>query len=262
MISRSAARRLTATVTGGLLVLTLGSTATADHADPPGPTNAQTTYGWGKPQWQDGFIGPRKELWRVAGRGNVRTQHGMLTLNTARTGSTRATSMRRGQETGRWEVRLRSRRYETTGANYRVRTELVPADGERRHCGARNVALETYRLGGSRARLYIRNRPDLSFTSQTRLGLGNDRWHTYAVEVTRKRISWFVDAHVIATERRTAALSGVPFTVRFTMLAQRGERMNRSRMQMDWLRYFTMEKPNDRSVDAPRATRKTYRDAC
>ena len=42
------------------------------------------------------------------------------------------------------------------------------------------------------------------------MNLGNDRWHTFAVEVTKSHISWFVDAHVINTERRAEALSGGP----------------------------------------------------
>jgi hypothetical protein len=67
---------------------------------------------------------------------------------------------------------------------------------------------------------------------------------------------------VLATERRSAALSGVPFTVRFMMKAEPGARMNKSRMQMDWLRYFTLQKPNRRSVAAPQARQGTYADAC
>ena len=59
-----------------------------------------------------------------------------------------------------------------------------------------------------------------------------------------------------------AALSGVPLTVRFSMAAQKGQRMNQGRMQMDWLRYFTLRKPNKKSVDAPQTTRAVYKRAC
>lgn len=261
MISRHAARRLTAAGGALVLALTLAPATQADHAHPPGPVNAQTTYGWGKPQWQDDFVGPRKKIWRVAGKGNVRNQHGMLTLNTARSGSTSATLKGSGHKTGRWEIRLRSRRYETKHTAYKVRTELVPA-GRKQSCGARNVALNSYRLGGNRAHTYIRTRPNRSFNGFTGLNLGNDRWHTFAVEVTKKRISWFVDGHVLLTERRRAALSGVPFTVRFTMVGQNGKRMNQSRMQMDWLRYYTLRKPNKKSVKAPQGTKRRYAAAC
>jgi hypothetical protein len=38
--------------------------------------------------------------------------------------------------------------------------------------------------------------------------------------------------------------------------------MNPSRMQMDWLRYFTLRKPNSRSVEAPLPRSGSYADAC
>jgi hypothetical protein len=260
--SKPALRRLTAVLGVAALTLTLAPASTAHHADPPGPVNAQTTYGWGKPKWQDDFVGPRKRIWRVAGKGNVRTQHGMLTLNTARRGTTSATLKGSGHAKGRWEIRLRQRQYEWGHTPYRVRTELIPAGRRKQHCGARNVALESFKLGGNRAHLYIRNLPAKTFNAHTGVNLGRDKWHTFAVEVTSKRISWYVDGHVLRTERRPAALSGVPFTVRFKMVAQPGKRMNQSRMQMDWLRYFTLEKRNGKSVKAPRTRRGTYADAC
>ncbi len=238
--------------------------AQAHHAgSAPGPVNAQSTFKWGRPLWQDDFEGARtKKLWRLGGRGNVRNQHGMLTLNTARRGSTRATLDRRGYRTGRWEIRLRSHRYSTARTDYRVRTELIPAGNRRQHCGARNISLEDHRTGGARTDLAIRTLPDRRFSAHRRLDLRNDRWHTFAVEVTRRRISWFVDAHVITTERRSGALSGVPLTVRFTMQARPGARMNQSRMQMDWLRYFDLHRPDAKSVRAPRARKGTYAGAC
>jgi len=67
---------------------------------------------------------------------------------------------------------------------------------------------------------------------------------------------------VLATERRSAALLGVPLTVRFMMKAEPGARTNQSRMQMDWLRYYTLRKPNKRSIEAPQARLGTHADAC
>jgi Glycosyl hydrolases family 16 len=246
-----------------LLPLTVLPSAVADHANPPGPVNAQSTFLWGRPLWQDDFESSQMpSFYRVEGRGLVQNQFGMLTLNTGTAGTVTATRDRAGHTEGRWEIRLRSRRYATTAADFRVRTELVPAGGHEQRCGARDIALESYRLGGRRAHLWIRNLPDREFTASKRLGLGDDRWHTFAVEVTPARVSWFVDAHVIRTERRPEALSGVPLTVRFTMLAEPGAQMNRSRMQMDWLRYFTLDRPNARSVDAPQPDAGTYAAAC
>jgi hypothetical protein len=262
MLSRPL-RRLTVLGSAAALALSVAVPASnADHAHPPGPVNAQTTYDWGKPIWQDDFVGPRKDLWRVAGRGNVRNQHGMLTLNTAKKGTTSATLKGTGHKNGRWEIRLRSRQYSRAHASYKVRTELVPAAKRPQHCGARNIALNSYTLGGNRAHHYIRTLPDRQAVAHTGVNLGTDRWHTFAVELTEKRVSWFVDAHVISTTRRTPANARLPYTVRFTMVGKPGARMNQSRMQMDWLRYFTLRKPNSKSVKAPEPRTGAYADAC
>jgi hypothetical protein len=267
MTSRTRLRRPAALAAATALALTVGglnASAEAHHARVPGPVNAANTFGWGKHVWQDDFVGARKGIWNVSapGAGNVQTQHGMLTLNTGRTGSVSATLKGTGHAAGRWEIRLRSRQYSASAASYRVRTELVPAAGRPQDCGARDVALESYRLGTDRAHFYIRTLPNQEFASRHGMNLGNDRWHTFAVEVTRTHISWFVDAHVVNTERRSAALSGVPLTVRFAMVGEPGKRMNVSRMQMDWLRYHTMRKPNTRSIAAPAPTAGTYAGAC
>jgi hypothetical protein len=270
MTSRAARRHhvlvlvvIVALAAAAALAVGLAPASQADHARPPGPVNAQTTYDWGRPLWQDDFVGGLKDIWRVKGSGVVRNQHGMLTLNTSRRGTVSATLEGAGHRTGRWEVRLRSRQYGNGHGHYKVRTELVPAARRPQHCGARNVALNSYQLGGSRVHHYVRALPGHQSTAHTGLNLAADRWHTFAVEVTGGRVSWFVDGHVLSSETRDAALSDVPYTVRFTMLAENADRrMNPSRMQMDWLRYFTLRKPNSRSVQAPLPRTGSYADAC
>ena len=259
LLRRLALGVLLLSITGFLAV----PNAQADHVPNPGPINAQTTFGWGKPIWQDDFVGPMKSIWKVTGRGVVQTQVGMLTLNTTGRGSVAARLTEHAARTGRWEIRLRQRRYATKHADFRVLTELVPAGKRDQHCGARNISLNNFELGTGRVRFYARNLPNLTYTSVKRgLDLGADRWHTFAVEVRPHRILWIVDSHVIVRERRAQAISGVPLTVKFTMEAVPGERMNPSRMQMDWLRYYTLQRPNSRSVAAPPATPATYPDAC
>lgn len=265
----TATRRLLATGAAFAVALTLVPTASGspaairrDHVALPGPINAQTTFSWGKPQWQDDFVGPMKSIWKVKGPGLVQNQVGMLTLNTSRRGSVSATLTDHAHRTGRWEIRLRQRRYSTAHENYRVITELIPAGNRKQHCGAKNISLESFRLGRNTARFYLRNRPDVQFTARRSLSLGTDRWHTFAVEVRSKRISWIVDSHVVAQERREAALSGALFTVRFKMKAVPGAEMNPSRMQMDWLRYFTLERNNRPALKGPKAKQGTYRKAC
>lgn len=268
------------TVTGPATLLTtvlLGAalstpSAHADHAGAePGPVHAGKSWGWwqaaGGIVWREEFeqpySGPTGPQWRSSGAGEVVHQNGMLTLNATGQGSLSATLERPGAEVGRWETRLRSRRYGHSGANFRVLTELVPAGDAEQRCGARNIALESYRIGSDKVNLYARNTPDVAFRgARPGMDLGRDRWHTYAVEVTRERISWFVDAHVVYTERRPEVWSGVPLTVRFTMEAKPGREMNQSRMQMDWVRHWSLQAPNDLPVDAPEMRSGRYGKAC
>ncbi|MDO7868674.1 family 16 glycosylhydrolase [Nocardioides jiangxiensis] len=227
-----------------------------------GPVNAQTEYNWGKPIWQDDFVGPVKSVWGRSNTTLIRNQNGMLTLNTGRKGSVTATLHRPGATTGRWEIRLRSKRYSTSATNYTVRTELIPAGDREQHCGARNIVFEGYKLGSHTANLKIRNLPDLEYTATTtRPNLGTDVWNVFAVEVTSSRITWYVNAKAIRTEKRPAALSGVPFTVRFRMAAVPGKTMNQSRMQMDWLRQYSLN--GGRAPEAvPGTNLGTYANAC
>jgi hypothetical protein len=237
--------------------------ADAHREQPPGPVNAGNTYKWGpiatRYEWEDGFD---RADWRVRGPGLVREQHGMLTLNTAGHGTVSATERTRGHAVGRWETRLRSAQLESGHHRYRVLTELVPAGDRAQRCGGKDVALASYTPRGRRATHYVRSLPDHAYVTSKRIGLHDNQWHTFAVEITHRRISWFVDAHVVSSERRRDAFTHTPFAVRFTMQGAGAGRMDRSRMQMDWLRYWTLKRPDARSTAAHRLHRTTYRHAC
>ena len=141
--------------------------ASADHAGAePGPVHAGNTYGWWdkgiawREEFETPYSGPTGPQWQASGQGQVVHQNGMLTLNTTDQGSLSATLGFEGAEVGRWETRLRSRQYGRGGARFRVVTELVPAGGRDQHCGAQYIALESYRIGTSRANLYARSLPE------------------------------------------------------------------------------------------------------
>ncbi|MXG89113.1 family 16 glycosylhydrolase [Nocardioides flavescens] len=266
---RDWASRTAALASAGALVLTLGapaSTSQALPADPPGPIHAGNTFGWygnGGLVYDETFVGPlNRKRWHVEGPGKVRNQHGMLTLNTAGRGTVSAQMTIPGRAYGRWETRLRQRQYGNKHTPYRVLTELVPVTDEGEGCGEQNIALNKFTMGGKVVTGYVRSRPTNLFQSKVNRGLGQDQWHVYAVEVTKKRISWFVDSKVIYSETRPAALTGRKFQVRFTMEAVPGKKMTRARMQMDWLRYWTLQAKNERSTKAPEARQTTYTQSC
>ncbi|WGL53185.1 family 16 glycosylhydrolase [Nocardioides sp. BP30] len=251
-----------AAAAAGLLALPLLA-APASAAPVPGPVHAGNTFGWYPVAKRYEFVGPLGPQWRT--RGDVRTQNGMLTLLGGRSGDVTATLDGAGHARGRWEIRWRGRQYGTAHTAYRLQTSLVPVARSGRHCGAQDLTFEDQKAGQNKAGLAINALPNLAFTTTVRprgQSFTGDHWHTFAVEVTGKRISWFVDAHVVATETRPAALSGAPMTVRFRLQATQGERMDPARMQMDWLRYWTLRKPDTKSTAAPRPHKTTYADAC
>lgn len=273
--SLSGARPRRAAVLAGALLATLLSPvlttapAQADHGGAePGPVHAGKTYGWWnrgivwREEFETPYTGQMGPQWQASGPGQVWHQNGMLTLNATSQGSVSATLAGPGAEVGRWETRLRSRQYGRGNGRYRVLAELVPAAGAEENCGGRNIAMTSYTPNGKAATVYARTLPNNAYKAANPMSLGRDQWHTYAVEVTRERISWFIDAHVVFTENREDLLSGVPLTVRFTMEAKPDRVMNISRMQMDWVRHWSLEAPNTLPVDAPPTRVGVYNQAC
>jgi len=238
--------------------------AQSDQTTVPGKTFAAYEYWWYPIDFVDHFIDPLSSQWEVEGRGDARTQNGMLTLMSTRKGNLGVTLRGHDRDRGRWEIRLRGKRFETGNTDYTVAAELIPAGSRDQHCGARNVGFAGFRPEvDSSARFHVRTLPDLQFTSvRRRMNLTNDYWHTYAVQVTTKRIAWFVDGVARAVENRPEALSGIPLTLRLQLQAVPGETMNRSRLQVDTARYFTLKTPSKKPVRGTLPDLGTYADAC
>jgi hypothetical protein len=225
------------------------------------PTNAAKIFKWGFSAWEDEFIKPLSKQWRTSHKKRVRNQVGMLTLDASRrSGTVWATVPGHGRKLGRWEARVRSEQNGGGGRKYRVLWELIPAG--KYACGSKNLEISSYRVGDRRAKMQIRTPKGTKFSAGKRRNLKDNVWHTYAVEVTKKRISWFVDTKVVRTERRDAALTGTEYQMRFRLAGVKGKRMNPTRMQMDWVRYYTLERPNAKSVEAPSTNRGSFKTGC
>jgi len=225
------------------------------------PTNAAKIFKWGNAQWVDEFVDPLKPMWSVNRKSEVRNQHGMLTLEApASGGDTIARLIGRGRQYGRWEARVRGRNYGTSGTPYRAVWELTPTKDYR--CGARGIVLSDYPLGTNRSTMHVRNLPNLDYTVSKPMSLSDNQFHTYAIEVTSDHISWFVDTRVIRTERRSTARTGATYDARFRLVARPGAKMIPGRMQMDWVRYYTLARPNAKSISAHQLAETRYADAC
>jgi hypothetical protein len=258
----------------------------ADHAGPqPGPINAANTYGWRPVKWHYNWFEPcesdpsedcvprhyRFRPWRrsASGSGIAYIRWGMIVLDSSREqflkpsrGSVVATLNRRGERYGRWEIRLRAPVWYDEGRDYRVLAQLIPADPAHRRCGAHNIALAAFTAGGSQVSVFARNAGNQWTFTKRNMRLDRYSWHTYAVEVTRRRISWFIDAHVVATIRNRQASSDLRLTPRLTLAGDGGASMDRARVGVDWVRHWTLEKPNQKSVRAPAPTLTASRRGC
>jgi hypothetical protein len=225
------------------------------------PTNAAKIFRWGNAQWVDEFVDPLKSSWSVNRKSQVRNQHGMLTVEAPATGGdTVAKLTGHGRQYGRWEARVRGRNYGTSGSPFHAVWQLSPTRDY--HCGARNIVLSDYPLGTNQTTMHVRNLPNRDYTVSKTMDLYNNQFHTYAIEVTPDHISWFVDTKVIRTERRSTARTGATYDPVFRLVAKPGAKMIQGRMQMDWVRYYTLDRPNAQPITAPELTESTYADAC
>jgi len=227
------------------------------------PTNAGKVFRWGHEAWRQEFeTGPFSKHWKSNHRRMVGQQKGMLTVRAGtRTGSVAVWPDNQSARVGRWEARIRAYERSGRGAKYRFTWELVPA-GRNVRCGANAIVLASYKPGQHRVKGMVRTLPDHSFTYSKARDLRSRAWHTYAVEITKRHISWFVDTKVIRTETRPAALSGVRYRPQLVMQATPHHRMRPSWLQADWVRYYTLKRHNAHSIKAPRMTKTSYGGGC
>jgi hypothetical protein len=240
----------------------------ADDSYPPTPvytypTNAAKIFRWGVEAWEDEFeVNPLRDDWATSAGGDVVTRNGMLTLMAyPSSGTVTATPTSHKAKLGRWEARVRVwEKDRTVGTPYRAFWELVPAKKYR--CGAKSIVLASYSQDELQATGAVRTLPNHEFAFAKDLPLTQGWFHTFAIEVTDDHISWFVDTKVVHTERRAEALSNVSFKPQFRLQAVEGASMRPTWMQMDWVRYYTLDRPNAKSIEAPEMTQGTYAAAC
>ena len=229
------------------------------------PTNAASVFKWGTIAWRQEFeTGTLDPTWVTNGQGLIGQQNGMLTIQAPADSGTVEVwpdDTAAAATNGRWEARIRAYERSSTGEQYRFTWELVPVSGDD-SCGADRIVLGSYVPGATRVRGFVNTLPAHSFTYSRARDLRSRAWHTYGVEVAPDHISWFVDTKVMRTETRPAALAGVAYRPQLVMEAVPGSTMRPSWFQADWVRYYTLKRPNALPIDAPVMRRKTYVGDC
>ena len=225
-------------------------------ATPARPTGAAGVYKWGPQAWRDEYesgIGSRY-VW--SDRAQVENRFGMLVLK-GRTdgGATNAKLLDHTYRYGRWETRIHLRQWADQTQPFRMLVELVPTNAPY-DCGAHNIVLADYTMGDNLVHFAIRN-GGRSYTYAVQPNLGTQDWNTFAVEVARNHIAWFVNDKVVMNERDPGALSGLTYTLRYRWYGPNGA-VRPPWMQMDWSRYYTMHLPSQLPLDAPSAEVSSY----
>ena len=75
-------------------------------------------------------------------------------------------------------------------------------------------------------------------------------WHTYAVELARDHVTWFVDGVPKITDRNAGAVPTTPLALNVQLDAN-SARPAPGTLQLDWARYYPL--PDDGAVPAPSA---------
>ncbi|MFT4264488.1 MAG: family 16 glycosylhydrolase [Nocardioides sp.] len=231
--------------------------------------SAGAHYNWypvlSRYEFKGGRTAPQQ--WKLTGNGRQYQQNGMLTIvanggdHARPVASTWSTI---SKVTGRWESRMRTRTY-AGAAPFRVQLALIPDDRAERHCGAQEITFLDYRPSkSSTAGFSVNTLPNHTFAYKKQLGrkVGGDEWHVFGVEVTTKHIAWFVDGRVAAIEKRPAALSGVALKMQARLVPTDGAKMEKTRLQLDWARYWTMKKKGKALGKAAQPTQKVNKKAC
>jgi hypothetical protein len=250
---------------------TAATTAAADGFAPgcigycKRPTNAGKVFRWGSEEWrrefEDRTTSRVQGAWDFNHPALVEQREGMLTIHaTSSTDIVTVEATDQSAQYGRWEARVRAVEESTGGSPFSFVWELAPSSSD--GCDDDGIVLARYQPGDAEVQGEVRAAPGQAFRYSRALDLRSRAWHTYAVEVTPTHISWFVDTRVIRTERRSAALSGTTFHPEFEIVGQPGQRMNTSRMQMDWVRYYDLHRPNAHPIRAPRMTLGTFTPTC
>ncbi|HYG92927.1 MAG TPA: family 16 glycosylhydrolase [Nocardioides sp.] len=241
---------------------------------------ASQKYGWGKSLWDFAYQ-YGESLSDPPHRGTDR-KHGSWTESTDGSGRAvkwggglqiESSGQRRGDpgdhgtasltlhdqpETyGRWETRHRSDAIESSDQPYRDLIQLVPAGGGCDH----TITIADLDPNGETVTIAV-NAGGQSW-KRTFKGYeqGRDFPRNYGVEVTKKKISWFIDGKVVGTLTDKAAIPKDPMTVRLSLAGEGSTERNHTTLLFDWVRGWDLAKGKN-PPKGPAVKAGSYDDAC
>jgi hypothetical protein len=221
---------------------------------------ASQRYGWGRINYDFGWIRgesltspPQRGTQRAAywqdrsdGAGRATTRNGGLELVSSRVndsgpgdfGSTYVTAEKAAQTYGRWELRMRSKVIERGQADYRMVAQLVP-DGAAPDDCSQVITVAEVDANGTRLSIGATN-GTRAWRSTRAIASLDTSSPAFAVEVTPRRVTWFMDGAVIGTVRSAAATSDRPMTMRIGLVGAGDTERNHTSLFSDWVRSFPL----------------------
>jgi hypothetical protein len=181
------------------------------------------------------------------GGGRVQKYNGGLSISSKRYngagpgdfGTTRATLQGNSATQGRWETAMRVRSaYESGGRDYAIVAELVPANAADYDCGSHNIQIASISPFSSQVRFGVRSPQYRWSGTATASTTPLQRPYTVAVEVSTRHITWFLNGAPVGSVTDSAALSGVPLTLRLSLVGEGQAEMNQVSLISDWQRGF------------------------
>lgn len=247
-------------------------------------TTASQRYGWAPSlfdfAWEFGesltsraHRGTKRNGWWLDysdGGGRVGKHNGGLMLDSKRDndtgpgdfGTTSATLRGLPLAYGRWETRLRIKSDESNARDYRVLVELVPDKLAQEKCGARNITVAQISPHANKVVVGVNavNKKWMRTVSGVAI---NDQSIAFAVEVSKRHITWFMEGRPIGTVTSMAAVSDVPLTLRMSMVGSGRQEMNHTQVISDWERGFTLARGKQvKSGPALKQSRYSASSAC
>jgi len=230
-----------------------------------GATSASKANRWGVALWDFAWVFgeslssqpyrglDRKGRWLDSsdGTGRVMQHNGGVMLDSKRVndagpgdrGTTRATLRGNPMRYGRWEVNLRLKSEESNARDYSAKLELVPENPGDYRCGAQNITIADVSAHDSSLTVGAKALKKSREWTRTVPGVFRQNGaYAFAVEVTRRHITWFMQGKAVATVRSRAATPRVPMTLRMSLEGDGQQEMNQTQMFSDWQRGFSLKR--------------------
>jgi hypothetical protein len=204
------------------------------------------------------------------GSGRVAKYNGGLAIDSKRYagagsgdfGTTSATLRGNAMTYGRWESSVRIRNAFERGVRpYQVLAELIPTRAADYDCGAHNITVARISPFSRQVRFEARS-PRYRWSGTATADytpLANA--YNVAVEVTSSHITWFLNSSPVASVASTAAVPGVPMTLRLSLRGHGADEMNQTALISDWQRGFPITTGHQK-VSQKKLTRARAVTAC